>query len=63
MKNRIKTMSIVESAYDSQNKSCSSWREHAENVVVRVDMWVLLGYIVILLKTCLVRRTMIIQTH
>ena len=54
MKNCLKLMFIVESAYDDQNKSCRSWHGDAENVVDEVDTWVLPGYIVILLKTCLV---------
>ena len=63
MKNNLKLMFIIESAYDGQNKSCSSWCERAENVVDEVDTWVLPVYIVILLETCLVDRIMIIQTH
>jgi len=54
-------MFIIESAYDGQNKSCSSWCEHAENVVDEVNTWVLLGYIVILLETCLADSIMASQ--
>ena len=37
MKNDLKLTFIIESAYDGQSKSCSSWCEHAENVVDEVD--------------------------
>ena len=38
MKNSLELMFIIESAYDGQNKSCSSRRERAEDVVDEVDM-------------------------
>ena len=63
MKKCLNSMFFFETAKSGQSKSCRAYHGDTENVVDGVDTLVLSNDTSILLKTCLVDRIMIIQTH
>ena len=63
MKKCIKLMFLIKNAKSGQSKSYRAYHGDTENVVDEVDKLVLSNGTSILLKTCLVDRIMITQTH